>query len=353
MLSVDELSHVLSFIKPKELISSCIAINKLFQAAVYHGNAWNYTRLSSRQLFKFGDSTFNQFVKNSWTNLRKFSFMSYKTHLTNKQKQMVKTRLLSILNASHSSLQSVQLHGVDISYFDDDDDIWNNKPLQNLEIFWAVTPKRDHQISPRLWSNIISSTKLVTLELMSNFPLDLDDLTNLKLALQIEGKSNVKNLKLTVQPTTSCNQETAEIIGLLRSSLENLFVTGMKYIDGNTTTLVQTLCECKRLVVLSLMYRNRKRHGGQVEQLYGHQDCYDLLCELSYALSGLKVLSLEYGPLVDYGWQNRYMLQIQQYLKSLVWVKIGQNRIKYPFAPTYINENVKCNRFCLSWNANA
>merc|ERR1711879_1117633 len=204
-------------------------------------------------------------------------------------------------------------------------------------------------ITQRIWTNMISSTRLVTLELMSNFPLNLDDLTHLKLALQINGESKIKNLKLTVQPTPICNQETAEIIGSLRSSLENLFVTGMKYIDSVQTTLVQTLCECKKLQVLSVMYRNRR----DVVDLYNHQDCYDLLCELSYALSELKVLSIEYGPLVDYNWQNRYMLQISQYFKSLVWVKIGQNRIKYPFTPTYINDNVKCTRFCLSWNANA
>merc|ERR1712062_403338 len=163
---------------------------------------------------------------------------------TTKQKNMYKTRLLSILNASHNSLVSLNLHGVDISLFDDpNDDVFEEsmfKTLNNLEVFWVVTPKRDYPITQRIWTNMISSTRLVTLELMSNFPLNLDDLTHLKLALQINGESKIKNLKLTVQPTPICNQETAEIIGLLRSSLENLFVTGMKYIDIVQTTLVQT-----------------------------------------------------------------------------------------------------------------
>lgn len=183
---------------------------------------------------------------------------------------------------------------------------------------------------------------------MSNFPLQTQDVRSLQTAFSTSS-CRLKNLKLSVESSVTCNRETAHLLSLLCASLEVMFVTGLKHIECADT--VRVLCACPRLVVLSLMYRNRR----DVEDLYRHADCFHLLCQLSWAPTAtrLRVLSLEYGPLVDYAWQDKYKRHIAQHLPSLVWLKIGQNRIKNPFLPTVISQNVKCNRFCLSWNANA
>eukprot|EP01084_Bolivina_argentea_P167112 290101_1 len=188
-LSVDELSNVLSFISQKELIKSCIGINKLFNAAIYHGNSWNYTRLSSKQLFKCkNDNVFFNFSKNAWNSLHKFSFMNYKKTLKAKQKQILQTRLISILNSSYNSLRSLQLQGVDISLFNDNSH--NMKKLNNLNIIWISTAKRDNIINESVWINLISFSNLITLEFMSNFPLNVDDIRQLKSAFEVNRNGN-------------------------------------------------------------------------------------------------------------------------------------------------------------------
>eukprot|EP00484_Ammonia_sp_Unknown_P028750 CAMPEP_0197045738 /NCGR_PEP_ID=MMETSP1384-20130603/21538_1 /TAXON_ID=29189 /ORGANISM="Ammonia sp." /LENGTH=228 /DNA_ID=CAMNT_0042477393 /DNA_START=1 /DNA_END=687 /DNA_ORIENTATION=+ len=225
------------------------------------------------------------------------------------------------------------------------------KALQSLQILWIVTPKRDEIISQRIWQNLVCSSRLITLEIMSSFPLKVDDLTQLQLAFEggtnKERKQSVRNLKLSVESNVECNRRVCALMESLSESLEIVFVTGMKYIDNAETGLADTLCKCDKLTVLSLMYRN----AMDETDLYSHVSCFGLLYDLSFHLKRLKVLSLEYGPLVDYEWQDRYKAHIAQYFQSLVWVKIGQNRIKNPFLSTPICHNVKVNRFCLSWNA--
>eukprot|EP01083_Nonionella_stella_P175033 608341_1 len=351
LLSVDELSNVLSFITPKQLIKCCISINKSFNAAIYHGNSWNSTRLSSRQILKCNnDQIFSNFVKYSWNSLSRFSFMNYKTALNPNQKQMLNHRLLSILNSSHNTLQSVQLHGVDISSFHGDD-TGVMKPLDHITVLWIVTPKRDNPIMHNVWTNFIASNHLVTLEFMSNFPLELQDIIQLTTAFDMRQntKYNLKNLKLTIASDLECNREITKMIDVLSDSLEIVYIQGMKYIHNADTGIADVLCKCKALIAVSLMYRNQ----FDVTDLYTHQDCYNLLYELTFSLLELKVLSLDYGPLVDYAWQERYKEHIKLYGKSLIWLKIGQNRIKNPFLWTVISPNIKCNRFCLSWNVNA
>ena len=85
----------------------------------------------------------------------------------------------------------------------------------------------------------------------------------------------------------------------------------MKYIDNGQTQICDTLCKCKKLNTLSLMYRNRHN----TSDLYTHYQCFNLLYELSVSLMNLKVLSLEYGPLIDYEWQEKYQ-EFKQYIEN-------------------------------------
>lgn len=356
-LSMDELSNVLSYLPPKELIKCCLNVNKSFHSAVFHSNAWPHTRLSSRQLFKCKNFlVFQHFVKNAWSNLNKFSFMNYKTALNRQQKEILKVRLLSILNSSHNSLSNLTLHGADISLFDrsydidQEDDVKSDdmKPLRNLNMLWIVTTKRERIITEKIWTNFTWSSCLKTLEFMSNYPLKVDDIENLRMAFVNNSNTKLKNLKLSIAIDVDCNKKVMQLIDLLSNSLEIIFITGMKYIDNAQTQICDALCKCKNLNTLSLMYRNRHN----THDLYTHIQCFELLYQLSFSLMHLKVLSLEYGPLIDYEWQEKYKKHINQYFKSLIWVKIGQNRIKNPFLSTVINQHIKVNRFCLSWNAN-
>ena len=344
-LSIDELSNILSFIPQKELIKCCIIINKSFNSAIFYGNSWKSTRLSSRQLFKCkNDKSFINFAKYSWSNLSKFTFMNYKTWLNSKQKEILKKRLLLILNSSHKSLANLQLHGVDISLYND----LNIKLLQNLNILWIVTPKRDDIIHKNVWKSLVSSPTLITLEIMSNFALNLQDIKQLILSFKFNQKTNLKNLKLTIKSDIKCNQEIMKLIDLLSNSLEIIVFNGIKYIDNQESGIIDCLSKCKNLIVLSLMYRNK----FDTTDLYSNIDCFNLLYHLSFSTNLLKVLSIEYGPIINHEWNEKYKNHIQKYFKSLIWVKIGQNRVKNPFLSTIISPNVKCNRFCLSWNAN-